>query len=46
MLTGLMSVSLFHVIFITRYEIKSLSPRKKTNCPVRGYTVLVACALL
>ncbi len=36
MLTGLMSVSLFHVIFITRCEIKSLSPQKKTNCPVRG----------
>ncbi len=29
MLTALMSVSLFHVIFITRYEIKSLSPQKK-----------------
>ncbi len=28
MLTGLMSVS-FHVIFITRYEIKSLSSQKK-----------------
>ncbi len=46
MLTGLMSVSLFHVIFVTRYEIKSLSPQKKTNCPVRCYTVLVARALL
>ncbi len=42
MLTGLMSVPLFHVIFVTRYEIKSLSPQKKTNCPVRCYTVLVA----
>ncbi len=29
MLTGFMSVSLFHVIFITGYEIKSLSPQKK-----------------
>ncbi len=46
MLTGLMSVALFHVIFVTRYEIKSLSPQKKTNCPVRCYTVLVARALL
>ncbi len=27
MLTGLMSVSLFHVIFVARYEIKSLSPQ-------------------
>ncbi len=31
MLTGLMSVSLFHVILITRYEIKSLSPQKKNE---------------
>ncbi len=46
MLTGLMSVALFHVIFVTRYEIKSLSPQKKKNCPVRCYTVLVARALL
>ncbi len=46
MLTGLMSVPLFHVIFVTRYEIKSLSPQKKTNCPVRCYTVLVGRALL
>ncbi len=29
-----MSVSLFHVIFITGYEIKSLSPQKK-RCPRR-----------
>ncbi len=29
MLTGFMSVSLFHVIFVTCYEIKSLSPQKK-----------------
>ncbi len=28
MLTGLMSVSLFHVIFVTRYEIKSLTSEK------------------
>ncbi len=45
MLTGFMSVSLFHVIFVTRYEIKSLSPQKKTNCPVRCYSVLVARTL-
>ncbi len=31
MLTGLMSVPLFHVIFVTRYEIKSLSPQKKNE---------------
>ncbi len=32
------------VIFITCYEIKSLSPQKKNelSCPVRCYTVLVA----
>ncbi len=27
-LTGLMSVALFHVIFVTRYEIKSLTSEK------------------
>ncbi len=27
---------IIHVIFVTRCEIKSLSPQKKTNCPVRG----------